>query len=179
MPNLKLYVIISSVNSKIIYTPLTNKIIKNLTAGDKVEINGTLYIARDQAHKRLAELIKNGKKLPFPFEGQILYYCGPTPERKGEVIGSAGPTTSKRMDPFTSILLEHGIKGTIGKGTRSKEVTDAIKKYNAIYFVTYGGAGAYLRQFIVKNELIAYPELGPEAIRKITVKNFPAYVETI
>lgn len=143
---------------------------------NKVEISGELYIARDQAHKKLVELIKKGKELPFQLEGQIIYYCGPTPERKGEIIGSAGPTTSKRMDPFTPILLEHGLKGMIGKGPRSKEVMDAIKKYDAVYFVTYGGAGAYLRQFILKNELVAYPELGPEAIRKITVKNFPAYV---
>lgn len=159
-----------------IATPISEKIIKNLKIGDKAAINGTLYIARDQAHKKLIELIKKGKKLPFPLEGQIIYYCGPTPARKGEIIGSAGPTTSKRMDPFTEVLLEHGLKGTIGKGTRSKEVTDAIKKHNAVYFVTYGGAGAYLRQFIIKNELVAYSELGPEAIRKITVKDFPAYV---
>ncbi|MEW6089048.1 MAG: FumA C-terminus/TtdB family hydratase beta subunit [bacterium] len=163
-------------NAVIISTPINKKIIKNLKPGDKVKISGTFYIARDQAHKKLIELIKNGKKPPFHLDGQIIYYCGPTPARKGEIIGSAGPTTSKRMDPFTPVLLEHGIKGTIGKGTRSKEVTNAIKKYKAVYFVTYGGAGAYLRQFIVKNELIAYPELGPEAIRKITVKNFPAYV---
>ncbi len=155
------------------------KIIENLTVGDKVEISGTLYIARDQAHKRLVELIRKGRKLPFTLEGQIIYYCGPTPERTGEIIGSAGPTTSKRMDMFTPILLEHGLKGMIGKGTRSTEVIDAIRKYNAVYFVTYGGAGAYLHQFIVKNELIAYPELGPEAIRKITVKDFPAYVEIV
>lgn len=154
---------------------MSPKIIGNLTPWNKVKINGELYIARDQAHKKLVELIKNGKKLPFQLEGQIIYYCGPTPERKGEIIGSAGPTTSKRMDPFTPILLEHGLKGMIGKGTRSKEVMDAIKKHNAVYFVTYGGAGAYLRQFILKNELVAYPELGPEAIRKITVKNFPAF----
>ncbi|MDD5773148.1 MAG: FumA C-terminus/TtdB family hydratase beta subunit [bacterium] len=159
-----------------ITTPINEKVIKNLNPGDKVEITGTFYIARDQAHKKLIELIKKGKKLPFPLEGQIIYYCGPTPARKGEIIGSAGPTTSKRMDPFTEILLEHGLKGTIGKGTRSKEVTNAIKKHKAVYFVTYGGAGAYLRQFITKNELVAYPELGPEAIRKITVKDFPAYV---
>lgn len=163
-------------NFKIIHTPLTDKIIKNLKTGDKVKVNGTLYIARDQAHKILAELVKKGEKLPFRLEGQVIYYCGPTPARKGEIIGSAGPTTSKRMDPFTPVLLEYGLKGTIGKGTRSKEVTDAVKKHNAVYFVTYGGAGAYLRQFIIKNELVAYPEFGPEAIRKITVKDFPAYV---
>ena len=124
-------------------------------------------------------MIKKSKKLPFPLEGQIIYYCGPTPARKGEIAGSTGPTTSKRMDPFTEVLLERGLKGMIGKGIRSKEVTGAIKKHNAVYFVTYGGAGAYLRQFILKNELVAYPELGPEAIRKITVKDFPAYVEII
>lgn len=166
-------------NTITITTPINGNIIKNLKAGDKVKINGTLYIARDQAHKKLVELIKKGGKLPFSLDGQIIYYCGPTPPRKGEVIGSAGPTTSKRMDPFTKIILEHGLKGTIGKGTRSKEVTDAIKKHNAVYFVTYGGAAAYLRQFIVKNEPAAYPELGPEAIRKITVKDFPAYVAIV
>lgn len=163
-------------NTVVISTPLNKKIVNNLKTGDEVKISGTLYIARDQAHKKLIELIKNGIKLPFSLEGQIIYYCGPTPARKGEIIGSAGPTTSKRMDPFTEVLLKHGLKGTIGKGTRSKEVTVAIKKYKAVYFVTYGGAGTYLRQFIVKNELVAYPELGPEAIRKITVKDFPAYV---
>lgn len=161
---------------KTISTPLTEKTIETLKSGDKVLINGALYIARDQAHKKLVRLIKEGKKLPFDLSGQIIYYCGPTPSKKGEIIGSCGPTTSKRMDPFTSILLDHGLKGTIGKGTRSREVIEAIKKYKAVYFVTYGGAGAYLRQFVIKNELIAYPELGPEAIRKITVKDFPAYV---
>ena len=160
-----------------IVTPLELKQIKRLKAGDEVLLSGIIYTARDQAHKRLVETVKKGQRLPVDLKGAVIYYCGPTPARKGEIIGSAAPTTSKRMDPFTPVLLEQGLKGMIGKGTRSKEVTYAIKKHKAVYFITYGGAGAYLRQFIIKNELVAYPELGPEAIRKITVKNFPAYVE--
>lgn len=148
----------------------------SLKAGDEVRISGTLYIARDQAHKRLCEALKKGTKLPIPLEGQIIYYAGPTPAPKGKAIGSCGPTTASRMDAFTPALLKAGLKGMIGKGRRGDEVVKAIKKYKAVYFVTIGGAGAYLSQCIKKSKVVAYPDLGPEAIYKVEVEDFPAYV---
>lgn len=162
--------------AKKIITPLTDEIITDLRCGDIVEITGVIYTARDAAHKRLVELIKEGKELPFDIKGAVIYYVGPTPAKPGEVIGSAGPTTSYRMDPYAPFLLERGLKGMIGKGKRSKEVRDAIVKYKGIYFASTGGAAALLAKHIKSAEIIAYEDLGPEAIRKLYVENFPAIV---
>ena len=161
---------------KRITPPLTEEIVEGLRAGDKVFISGTIYAARDQAHKRMFELIQKGEPLPFDIGGQIIYYVGPTPPREGMVIGSAGPTTSSRMDEFTPALLKAGLKATIGKGARSSEVKEALKKFKAVYFVSVGGAGALLSQRIKKAEVVAYPELGTEAIRRLEVEDFPVIV---
>ncbi len=161
---------------KKIKTPLDESTIKNLAAGDFVEITGIIYGARDAAHKEFLKIIENGEKFPFDLKGQIIYYVGPTPSPPGAIIGSCGPTTGSRMDEFTPSLLEAGLKGMIGKGIRSEKVKETIVKYCAIYFVTYGGCGAYLSQFVKKCEVIAFPELGPEAVYKINVENFPAIV---
>ncbi len=139
-------------------------------------ISGTLYTARDAAHKRLVELIREGKDLPMDIKGQIIYYVGPAPAKPGQAIGSAGPTTSYRMDPYAPILIEHGLKGMIGKGSRSQSVIDAMVKYKAVYFAAIGGAGALLAKSIKASEIVAYEDLGPEAIRKLTVEDFPAVV---
>lgn len=159
-----------------ITTPLTDDIIKKLRAGDKVLITGTIYTARDAAHKRLVELLKENKPLPFDIKNQIIYYVGPTPAKPGQVIGSCGPTTSYRMDPYSPILLEHGLKGMIGKGERGDEVKEAIVKYKAIYFSAVGGAAALISQTVKKAEVIAYSDLGAEAINKFEVEDFPAIV---
>jgi len=159
-----------------ITTPLTDEDVVKLRAGDKVLITGVLYTARDAAHKRLIELVNAGKPLPFDVRGQLIYYVGPTPPKPGAVIGSAGPTTSGRMDAYTPKLLEMGLKGTIGKGLRSKEVLDAMKKHKAVYFGAVGGAAALIARTIKKAEVIAYDDLGPEAIRRIEVVDFPAIV---
>jgi len=161
---------------KKIYTPLSLERLKRLKTGDNVLLNGIIYTARDQVHKRLCELIKKNKKLPFTLTDQIIFYCGPTPASPGEVIGSCGPTTSSRMDRYTPFLLKEGLKGMIGKGNRSEEVIQAIKRYKAIYFLTFSGAGAYLSKFVKKAKIIAYPELGPEAIYKLGVEKFPLIV---
>ena len=147
-----------------------------LKAGQEVFFSGTLYTARDQAHKRLAGAIKSGRKLPFELRGAIIYYCGSTKTPKGKVIGSCGPTTSSRMDEFSLLLLAKGLKGMIGKGARSKEVRKAIKKYKGAYFVTYAGCGALLSRYIKSVKIIAYRDLGPEAILKLEVKDFPLIV---
>ncbi|MBN1383710.1 MAG: Fe-S-containing hydro-lyase [Elusimicrobia bacterium] len=159
---------------KKIKTPLNNKVISELKAGDSVLISGTIYTARDAAHKRLVESLKTG--LPFKMENAIIYYVGPTPAKPGMSIGSAGPTTSYRMDIYSPVLIKHGLKGMIGKGKRSKEVKDAIKKYKAVYFAAVGGAGVLLSKCIKKSEIIAYKDLGPEAVYKLEVENFPAIV---
>ncbi|MCX7769681.1 MAG: Fe-S-containing hydro-lyase [Proteobacteria bacterium] len=161
---------------KKINTPLSDEIISQLKCGDLVEITGVIFTARDAAHKRLVELIKDGKELPFDIRGAVIYYVGPTPAKPGQVIGSAGPTTSYRMDPYAPVLLEKGLKGMIGKGKRSKEVRDAIVKYKGIYFASTGGAAALLAKHIKSSEIVAYEDLGPEAIRKLYVENFPAIV---
>jgi len=148
-----------------------------LKAGDKVRICGVLYAARDAAHKRMMALMDNHEELPVDLRGQIIYYVGPTPEKPGQVIGSAGPTTSSRMDPYTPRLLaEKGLKGTIGKGWRSPEVKEAMKAYRAVYFGAIGGAGALIARSIKKSDLVAYEDLGPEAIRRLEVEDFPAIV---
>lgn len=157
-------------------TPLTEEIINSLYSGDKVLISGTIYTARDAAHKRLVKLIEDGKPLPFDIKDQIIYYVGPTPAKPNKVIGSAGPTTSYRMDSFTPLLLEKGLKGMIGKGERNESVKTAIKKYHAIYFAAVGGTAALISKSIIKSEIIAYHDLGAEAIHKLEVVDFPAIV---
>lgn len=159
-----------------IETPVSNEVIAQLKAGDRVFITGYLYTGRDAAHKKLIDLVKEGKKLPIDIKGQFIYYVGPTPARPGKPIGSAGPTTSYRMDSFAPTLYSLGLKGTIGKGSRSEEVKEALKKYKAVYLASVGGAGALISKSIVSSEVIAYPELGPEAIRKVKVKDFPCIV---
>src|SRR3989338_7572290 len=147
-----------------------------LKVGEKINFSGILYTARDQAHKRLAEAIKKNKKLPIDLRGQIIYYCGPTKTPQGKIIGSCGPTTSSRMDEFTPILLKAGLKGMIGKGSRSKEVIAAIKKYKGVYFLTYAGCGVLLSRYVKKAKPVAYKDLGPEAIYRLEVQDFPLIV---
>jgi fumarate hydratase subunit beta len=159
-----------------IQTPLTDEMVEKLKIGDKVLVSGLIYTGRDAAHKRLVELVNKGQPLPFDIKGQIIYYVGPTPPKPGKVIGSAGPTSSYRMDPYAPVLLAKGLKGMIGKGSRGKEVIDAMKKYKAVYFAATGGAGALLSKRIKNSEVVAYADLGPEAIRKIEIEDFPAIV---
>lgn len=159
-----------------INTPLTEAVLKNLKIGDNVLITGTIYTGRDAAHKKLFDLIQQGKDLPFEVKGQIIYYVGPSPTKPGKVIGSAGPTTSYRMDAYTPALIAKGLKGMIGKGARAPEVVEAMKTHHAVYFAAIGGAAALLAKCIKKNELVAYEELGPEAIRRLEVENFPVVV---
>jgi fumarate hydratase subunit beta len=162
--------------AKKVSLPLTDKIINGFKAGDNLLLSGTLYVARDAAHKRLVDQLDRGEPLPLDIKGQVIYYMGPTPAPPGRVIGAAGPTTSKRMDIYTPRLLAAGLKGMIGKGVRSPEVKDAMKKYKAVYLAAIGGAGALISKSIVKSEVIAYADLGPEAVLKIEVKNFPVTV---
>ena len=157
-------------------TPLSDEVIRSLKAGDEVEITGAIYTGRDMAHKRLCELIDAGQDLPVDLSGAVIYFVGPTPARDDAVIGAAGPTTSSRMDAFSPKLLARGLKGMIGKGYRSGEVRDALKQFGAIHFATIGGAGALLSKHIVSCEVIAYEDLGTEAIRRLEVANFPAIV---
>jgi len=162
--------------TKEVTLPLSDKAIADLKAGDSLFISGVLYVARDAAHKRMVEALDKGEPLPFDIKGQTIYYMGPSPAPPGKVTGSAGPTTSSRMDVYTPRFLAAGLKGMIGKGVRSKDVKDALKKYKAVYLAAVGGAGALLSKTIIKSEVIAYPELGPEAILRIEVKDFPATV---
>lgn len=159
-----------------IITPLSEDIVKDLKSGDMVSISGTLYTARDTAHKRLIDLLDKGKDLPFDIKDQIIYYVGPSPAKPGAIIGSAGPTTSYRMDPYAPRLMEAGMKGMIGKGARSQSVIDAMVKHKSIYFAAIGGAAALIARSIKKVEIVAYEDLGPEAIRKMEVENFQAIV---
>ena len=159
-----------------ITTPLTDEIISNLKSGDEVLISGTIYTARDAAHKKLIDSINSGESLPFDIKNAIIYYVGPSPKKPGDVIGSAGPTTSYRMDAYTPTLLDLGLKGMIGKGSRNKNVVESIKKNHAVYFAAIGGAGALISSTIKSSEVIAYEELGPEAVHKLTVEDFPAIV---
>jgi len=161
---------------KEIGTPLSDEDVESLRAGDRVRITGVLYTARDAAHGRLLPLIEKGEKLPFDPRGQIIYYTGPSPARPGDVVGSIGPTTASRMDTFTPSLLGLGLKGTIGKGYRSQAVRDALRAYKGVYFGAIGGAGAVLSQFIKKLSIVAYEDLGTEAIRRLEVEGFPAIV---
>lgn len=159
-----------------LFTPLKREKVIKLKAGEKVLITGVIYTARDAAHKKLVRLIKEKKSLPFLLDDQIIYYTAPTPPGKGKVIGACGPTTSSRMDKYTPLLLSQGLRGVMGKGQRSVEVKEAIKKNEAIYFITIGGAGAYLSRRVKKAEIIAFPEIEPEAIYKLWVEDFPAIV---
>ena len=149
---------------------------EKLKAGDKVLLTGVIYTGRDAAHKRLYDLLKEGKPLPIEVKGQVIYYVGPAPAKPGQVIGSAGPTTSGRMDAYSPKLIELGLKGMIGKGMRKKEVVEAMKKYKAVYFAATGGAGALLAKAIKKAQVVAYEDLGPEAINRLEVENFPVIV---
>lgn len=158
---------------KYIETPLTDEKVRDLKAGDYVYISGTIYTARDAAHKRMTEGLLQGKKIPFDIKDQVIYYLGPTPNREDQVIGSAGPTTSSRMDKYAPTLLDLGLKGMIGKGKRSIDVIDSMKKNTAVYFAAVGGAGALLSKCIKKSEIIAYEDLGTEAVRKLEVENLP------
>lgn len=162
--------------SKTITTPLTKESVKELKAGDVVSITGVIYSARDAAHKRMMETLAEGGDLPFDVKDAIVYYLGPSPAREGQVIGSAGPTTSGRMDAYTPQLLQLGLRGMIGKGRRSAEVIGAMKETGAVYFAAVGGAGALLSKHITKCEVIAYEDLGTEAIHKLYVEDFPAIV---
>lgn len=161
---------------KKITTPLTNDVAKDLKAGDGVLISGVIYTARDAAHKKLVELIEKGEELPFDLEGSVIYYVGPAPAPPGYPVGSAGPTTSYRMDPYAPLLIERGLKGMIGKGQRSQEVLDAMEKHGAVYFAAVGGAAALIARSVNKAEVIAYPELGAEAVRRMEVADFPCIV---
>lgn len=161
---------------KYIETPLTEEKVKDLHTGDYVYITGTVYTARDAAHKRMYESMKKGEEIPIDLENNIIYYLGPSPAREGQVIGSAGPTTSSRMDKYTPLMLENGLKGMIGKGRRSEEVIESMNKNGAVYFAAIGGAGALLSKCIKKAEVIAYDDLGTEAIRKLEVENLPVIV---
>jgi len=159
-----------------IKTPLDEETIEKLKAGDQVFITGVIYTARDAAHKRLVETLDKGDKMPVDLTGQTVYYMGPSPAKPGQAIGSAGPTTSGRMDSYAPRLMASGLKGMIGKGNRSQAVKDAIKKYKAVYFAAIGGAGALISKSIKKAEVIAYEDLGAEAIRRLEVENFPVTV---
>ncbi len=156
--------------------PLTDEILHKLKMGDKVLLSGTIYTARDAAHKRFLEDNKNEVKLPFNPKNQIIYYVGPSPTKPGDVIGSSGPTTSYRMDSFACEFMQMGLKGMIGKGPRNSEVKGCIKKFGAVYFVAIGGAAVVISESIVKSEIIAYEDLQSEAVRKLEVKDFPCYV---
>lgn len=162
--------------NKYINAPLVAKEIKDLNAGDYVYITGTIYTARDAAHKRMYEAIQNNEEIPINLNNNIIYYMGPSPARDNRPIGSAGPTTASRMDKYTPTMLNLGLKGMIGKGKRSEEVKQSIVKNGAVYFAAVGGAGALLSKSITKSEVIAYDDLGTEAIRKLEVENFPAIV---
>jgi len=157
-------------------TPLSDEVIQQLKAGDNVLISGVIFTGRDAAHKKLFDLIEKGEKLPIDLRGQIIFYVGPTPARPGKPIGSAGPTTSYRMDAFAPKLHELGLKASIGKGSRNLEVKEALKKYKAVYLAVTGGAAALVAKAIKKSAVVAYPELGPEAIMRLEVEDFPAQV---
>jgi fumarate hydratase subunit beta len=159
-----------------ITTPVDDDVLSSLNAGDRVIINGILYTARDAAHKRMVETLGRGESLPVDLTGQIIYYAGPSPTPPGKPIGSVGPTTSYRMDPYAPRLMEAGLKGMIGKGPRSQEVIDAMVKNKAVYFAAIGGAAALLARQVKKADIIAYEDLGPEAIRRLVVEDFPVIV---
>lgn len=162
-------------NRKIV-APIKDEVVEELKAGDYIFITGTIYTARDAAHKRMYEAKTEGKPFPIDLKNNIIYYLGPTPAREGKVIGSAGPTTSSRMDKYTPLLMENGLKGMIGKGKRNEKVIESIKKNKAVYFAAVGGAGALLSKCIIASKVVAYDDLGTEAIRKLEVKDLPVIV---
>lgn len=162
--------------AKKIMLPLTEETLKELKAGDKVLLTGVMYAARDAAHKRIVEALDQGKPLPFDIRGQTIYFTGPSPARPGQPVGSAGPTTSGRMDSYSTRLIAEGLKGMIGKGMRSPAVKEAMKQHKAVYFGAIGGAGALISKSIKKAEVIAYEELGAEALHRLEVEDFPATV---
>ena len=163
-------------NTHDLTAPLTDDDVAGLRAGDRVQISGVIYTARDAAHRRMVESLDRGEALPIPVEGQVIYYAGPSPTPPGRVIGSAGPTTSCRMDAYVGRLLELGLRATIGKGARSPEVVKAMMQHRAVYFAAVGGAAALIAVGIKECEILAYPDLGPEAVRRLVVENFPAIV---
>jgi fumarate hydratase subunit beta len=162
--------------AKKIKLPLTEKVIESLKSGNNLLLSGILYVARDGAHRRMIESLDKEESLPFDIKSQVIYYMGPSPAPSGKVIGSAGPTTSTRMDAYTPRLLATGLKGVIGKGVRSREVKEALKKFKAVYLAAVGGAGALISKTIIKSEVVAYPDLGPEAVLRLEVKDFPVTV---
>ncbi len=157
-------------------TPLKTEDLGDLRIGDRVVLNGIVYSARDAAHQRLVELLNKSEPLPFNLNGQVIYYVGPTPAKSGKPVGAAGPTSSYRMDPYAPLLIEKGLKGMIGKGARNQDVREAMQKFKAVYFAAIGGAGALIARSILSAEIVAYPELGTEAIRKMEVRDFPVIV---
>lgn len=157
-------------------TPLSDADVEKLHIGDRVLLTGVIYTARDAAHKRIVQLMEAGENLPFDLTGQVIYYVGPSPAKPGRPVGSAGPTTSYRMDAYAPQLIARGLKGMIGKGKRNQAVREAMQTHKAVYFAAIGGAGALMAQSILSAEVIAYPELGPEAIRRLEVKDFPLIV---
>lgn len=159
-----------------IQVPLKEQDIESLRAGDYVYLTGTIYTARDAAHKRMYDSMRKGEELPIELKGNVLYYLGPSPAREGQVIGSAGPTTSSRMDKYTPAMLDAGLKGMVGKGKRSPEVIEAMQRSHAVYFAAVGGAGALLSQCIKEAEVVAYDDLGTEAIRRLRIENLPVIV---
>jgi fumarate hydratase subunit beta len=165
-----------AVNPIILRPPLTDEIVRSLKAGDQVLITGIIYTARDMAHKRFCDALAGGQSLPFDLKGALIYFCGPTPAPPGKPIGAAGPTTSSRMDAFSPMLLAAGLKAMLGKGYRNNEVREAIKRHCAVHLSTIGGAGALLAKHIKSAEIIAYKDLGPEAVRRLEVIDFPAVV---
>jgi fumarate hydratase subunit beta len=161
---------------KKISLPLTERTVKELRAGDNVLLSGILYVARDAAHKRMAEVLEKGQLLPFDIRGQTIYYMAPSPARPGQIIGAAGPTTSGRLDSYTPRLLAAGLRGMVGKGARSQAVKEAARKHHAVYFAAIGGTGALISKSITRAEVIAYGDLGPEAMLRLEVQDFPATV---
>ncbi|MDD2246119.1 MAG: Fe-S-containing hydro-lyase [Proteiniphilum sp.] len=163
-------------DKRILCAPFTNETIRSLKAGDMVYISGTVYTARDEAHKRLSDMISRGEPMPFDVEGQVVYYAGPAPAKPGKPIGSVGPTTGGRMDAYSPTLIAHGLKVMIGKGTRSAQVVDAMKQHTGVYFAAIGGAAALMAKCVESAEVIAFEELGTEAVRRLTVKELPVVV---
>ena len=164
--------------TKKIMAPLNDPVVKNLKAGDTVLLSGIIITGRDAAHKKMVDLINSGQDLPFSIKGEVIYYVGPTPAPPGRPIGAAGPTTSYRMDQYAPLLIERGLKGMIGKGRRSEEVKGAMKKWGAVYFAAIGGTGALMSRCIKEAEVIAWDELGPEAVRRLVVEDMPLIVAT-
>lgn len=161
---------------KNITTPLTDEVVASLHCGDMVNVSGIIYTGRDAAHKNMVEMLRKGEELPVDWHGQVIYYAGPTPAKPGRVIGSCGPTTSGRMDAYAPAMMEQGLKGMIGKGPRSKEVVDSMVKNNVVYFAAVGGAAALIADSVKECEVIAFDDLGPEAIRRLRVENYPCVV---